>query len=426
MLRAALIHNMGVYRSRLRMLTQISLRSLVLSAVAAGAPVHAQTIARDIVIDHHPPVGEALEKVVDYFTSSHFPSVVIGNGRGGLYLYRSKGGRLQGPWRRSVIAARGGAYERARATSFPGDAYPNVVASIGNKIVWFENPMNDRAAVVRPWRAHVVNPEHGCHDIRLEDLDGDGKVDIICSASISLRAPAFIAFQNDPDHWQVVYDAADVGDGIAVLRVGSDSLPHLVGSDPSGNIFWYENPRARGGSARTSHWNKHFIGPGNVGNSFAAGKLDADKDAVITAANEHEGPGGATDERGLTWYEQPANPAEPWIAHELGASYRDVHEISVGEWDGGIAYVLVAEQEQACEPARPESNPPTHPGTPCRISMFQWIGGAPHESVLADTSTQNQAILPWHGGLLMADANHGAYGASRDVHLRLILPSAAR
>jgi hypothetical protein len=23
----------------------------------------------------------------------------------------------------------------------------------------------------------------------------------------------------------------------------------------------------------------------------------------------------------------------------------------------------------------------------------------------------------------MADANHGAYGASRDVHLRLILPS---
>jgi hypothetical protein len=45
--------------------------------------------------------------------------------------------------------------------------------------------------------------------------------------------------------------------------------------------------------------------------------------------------------------------------------------------------------------------------------------------VLADASTQNQAVLPWRGGLLMADANHGAYGGARDVHLRLILPAVA-
>jgi hypothetical protein len=55
--------------------------------------------------------------------------------------------------------------------------------------------------------------------------------------------------------------------------------------------------------------------------------------------------------------------------------------------------------------------------------MFQWIRGVPKETVLADASTQNQVVLPWRGGLLMADANHGAYGGSRDVHLRLILPS---
>ena len=55
--------------------------------------------------------------------------------------------------------------------------------------------------------------------------------------------------------------------------------------------------------------------------------------------------------------------------------------------------------------------------------MFQWIRGTAKETVLADTSTQNQAVLPWRGGLLMADANHGAYGGARDVHLRLILPA---
>lgn len=33
---------------------------------------------------------------------------------------------------------------------------------------------------------------------------------------------------------------------------------------------------------------KHFIGPGNVGNSFAAGMLFSEKYAVVTVANEHE------------------------------------------------------------------------------------------------------------------------------------------
>jgi hypothetical protein len=397
---------------------------LLVLGVGAGVGARAQTIAQDVVIDAHVPVGEPLEKAIDYFTSLSFPSVVIGNGRGGLYLYRSTTDQIQGPWKRSIIVAKGSAYERARPIKFAGNAYPDLVASIGNQIVLFDNPGNrgNRAAVTRPWPAHIVNPNHGCHDIRIEDLDGDGKADIVCSGAISLRAPEFVAFQNDRYHWQVVEDVADVGDDVAILRIGGDSLPHLVGSDPSGNIFWYENPRARGGNARNPHWSKHFIGPGNVGNSFAAGQILPGKYAVVTAANEHEGPGGGTDDRGITWYEQPGDPQDPWIAHRIGSSYRDVHEINLGHWNGGVPYVVVAEQEQACDPARPESKPPDHPGTPCRITMFQWNGGQTREAVLADTGTQNQVVLPWRGGLLMADANHGAYGASRAIHIRLILP----
>jgi hypothetical protein len=408
-------------------LLYVFMAAVPLLCVGMGSMARAQSIAKDVVIDSHLPLGEPLEKAIDYFTSTTFPSVVVGNGRGGLYLYQSPSGQLQGPWKRSVIVAHGSAYERARPLKFAGDPYPDIVASIGNKIVWFDNPMNHgkSAAVGRPWPSHIVNPDHGCHDIRLEDLDGDGKLDIVCSGAISLRAPEFVAFQNDRFHWQIVYDVADVGDAIAVLRVGSDSLPHLVGAGPTGNIFWYENPRARGGDARTAHWTKHYIGPGNVGNSFAAGKLGADQYVVITAANEHEGPGGATDDRGITLFEQPADPQDPWIAHPLAPSYRDVHEITLGDWNDGVPYILVAEQEQACDPARPENNLPTHPGTPCRISMFQWIRGTPKETVLADASTQNQAVMPWRGGLLMADANHGAYGGARDVHLRLILPAVA-
>ena len=407
---------MNVFRSTAAVAIVVAL------TVAIDSTAGAQTIAQDVVIDNQVPVGEPLEKAIDYFTATDFPSVIVGNGRGGVYLYRSTAGELTGPWVRSTIAAKGSAYERSRPIKFPNDRYPNLVASISNQIVLYENPKNHRGDVTRPWPAHVVNPNHGCHDIRLEDLDGDGKVDIVCSGAISLRAPQFVAFQQDRNHWQVVYDVADVGDDIAILRIGSDDMPHLVGADPTGNIFWYENPRSRGGSARTPHWAKHFIGPGNIGNSFAAGPLPSGKYAIVTAANEHEGKGGSTDDRGITWYEQPADPQDPWIAHGVATSYRDIHEINLGSWNGGVPYFLVAEQEQACDPARPESNPPDHPGTPCRIAMFQWKDGALEENVLADTGTQNQVLLPWRGGLLMADANHGAYGGSRAVHVRLILP----
>ena len=401
----------------------IVVSTVLISVLSPAAP--AQTIAQDVIIDNRVPVGEPLEKAIDYFTATDFPSVIVGNGRGGVYLYRSTSGELKGPWLRSTIAAKGSAYERSRSIKFPSDRYPDLVASISNQIVLFENPKNRGADVTRPWRSHVVNPDHGCHDIRLEDLDGDGKLDIVCSGAISLRAPSFVAFQQDRNHWQVVYDIADVGDDIAILRIGSDPAPHLVGADPTGNVFWYENPRSRGGNPRASHWVKHFIGPGNVGNSFAAGPLQSGKYAVVTAANEHEGPGGVTDDRGITWYEQPDDPQDPWIAHAVTTSYRDIHEINLGSWNGGTPYFLVAEQEQACNPARPEGNPPDHPGTPCRIAMFQWKDGVPKEEVLADTGTQNQVLLPWRGGLLMADANHGAYGGSRAVHLRLILPAAS-
>jgi hypothetical protein len=54
--------------------------------------------------------------------------------------------------------------------------------------------------------------------------------------------------------------------------------------------------------------------------------------------------------------------------------------------------------------------------------MFQWIDGAPKKAVLAWTGTHNQALLPWRGGLLMADSNHGVYGSSKAIHVRVITP----
>ncbi len=107
---------------------------------------------------------------------------------------------------------------------------------------------------------------------------------------------------------RIVYSVAGVSEGVAIVKVGTDPIPHLVGSDRTGNIFWFENPRTKGGDPRTPNWAPHYVGPGNVGNSFAAGRVGK-RTVVVTASNEHEGPGGKPDDRGITWYEPTQIPS---------------------------------------------------------------------------------------------------------------------
>lgn len=115
---------------------------LACTGVCATSGVSAQSIAQDVIIDEHFPTGEPLEKAIDYFDGGPLPSVVVGNGRGGVYLYRSTTETFKGPWKRSIINAGGSAYERARPLRFKGERYPGLIASLSNQIVWLQNPKN--------------------------------------------------------------------------------------------------------------------------------------------------------------------------------------------------------------------------------------------------------------------------------------------
>ena len=97
-----------------RLIPVCSIGSVLLFGGSAATVALGQTISMDIVIDHHVPPGEPLEKAVDYFTSRDLPER-----RRRQWARRSvpvsvQERQLQGPWKRSVITAHGGAYERAR------------------------------------------------------------------------------------------------------------------------------------------------------------------------------------------------------------------------------------------------------------------------------------------------------------------------
>jgi hypothetical protein len=409
---------------------------LTLTAALAGLarPAYSQAITQDVIVAPASQVrqlGAPLEKVIGYFTSTTVPSIVVGfaGTPGGLYLYTSTSGSIDGPWQQTVIANSGDAYERAVAFTYPGDVYPGVVASIqpagssNHQIIWYQNPKNRGLdPTADPWSVQVINPNSGCHDIRLADIDGDGKLDVVCSGSTVMHTGSFVAFQDDRNKWQVVGDVARLGDGVdAITTLGEDS--NLVGASAiDGNVYWYQNPCTRipfrqstpCSASRSAGWKGQRMNSASIGdasgNSFTTIAING-VDGVITASNEEENPVG------VAWYYPGTNPSDPWNILDLDHKYRDVHEINTGIWNDGTPYVIVAEQEQACPP-----NPNPHHTTPCRIAMFQYAEGEWKQTVLSKTSTHNQSVMPWRGGLLMLDANHGVYGADQAIHVRVIQP----
>ncbi len=298
----------------------------------------------------------SLEKVVDYFTSTTNPSVVNANngGSGGIYLYVNDGS-LTGTWTRHQIGY-GYCYEQAAAFKYPGDKYPGIIASCDNRLVWFENPANSGGDPFSIWPTSVIYGNSGCHEFTLADVDGDGKLDVVCSSAVSLGdMQNFILYQNDRNSWSYV----------AGVSIGSGTLPN-------------------------------------------------GQDYVVIASNE-----GAWSD-GLSFITQKSDPTQPWNATTIDSSYRAVHHLSVGTFDGS-PYVLAAEQEQACIAG---INDAYHADIPCRVEIFKYKSGTFEPLVLLTTQgTHNQSVIPYHGGLLIVGANHGIYGGYPALQGWIVSPS---
>jgi hypothetical protein len=398
------------------------LPALAFAAALAPALAFGQTV-QNFIIDPSPPAAP-LEKAVDYFTSTTIPSVVLGSstaagGPGGFYLYQSSGD-LPGPWTKSTIDPSGDAYERARPFLFPGDTYPGVIVSRDGQLVWYANPLNWGGDPTQPWFMIVINPDAGCHDLRIVDLDGDGKQDILCSALFLAGTQSFIAYQNDWNSWQIVNDpfkdgsGAGIGDSVALASIAGSARTNVVGATTSG-VYWFQNP-----GNRTGAWVPHLVGNGGSNDAVSGTAIGTiayggSSDAIIAGAGE-EFLGLWTP--GLVAFFAGSNPQASWTAKSLDSTYRAIHEISSATLAGSPLFI-VAEQEQATLPCN-SAGYNEHPSVSgCRVELFEYQGGAfTPVTELSNLGTHNQSFVMYNGGLAVVGANHNEYGAT-DPALRL-------
>jgi hypothetical protein len=372
---------------------------------------------RNFTIDPDPSKGGArgdvLEKTVDYFTDpAHTnPSVIVGygtypSGSGGLWLYTNDGSAT-GQWTSTSILSSGNCYERSRAITFPGQTYPNLVASCNDKVILFLNPGNAGGnPVADAWPQQVLDGTQGAHQIRIADIDGDGKQDIVLSASAILGvSPNFILYQNSPTSWTringpLVNGSGSLQDDVDVITVNGATSIVGPAADGSG-VYWFSYPGSRSGA-----WPTHLLAAAGTnsmkGVAVSGGTLNG-KSYVILAANEdYPNPWPS----GLVYYAQPSDPTQLWVQTSVDSTYRAVHEISSGSFGAG-PYFIAAEEEQACVSGQPDY----HASVGCRVTLFQFAGNVPQQTQLDPQlrGTQNQSVIPWQGGILVVGANHQVY-----------------
>ncbi len=378
-------------------------------------------------------LGARAEKVVDFFTSTTTPSVVLGlNGtQGGLWFYQSTGG-LNG-WGTNpttITKTYGTYYERAKSIRFAGRTWPDLVVSApapngsttGSTLL-FLNPLNPggNGNPSGVWQQITINAKSGCHDIKLADIDGDGLLDVICTGGAFLPgSEPFVAYQTaNLSVWTVVPSTVtniNVGDGVAVYTY--NGINNLIGCNGSSTYLW-ENPRNFGGNPKTQTWPVSVIGPGANGN--ALGNLPGNMG--VTVADSEEGTTAPPWTYGLVQFSPPSGNifTTPWILTEIDSTVRTAHEINGGTlpWNGQ-PYVVFAEQEQRSAHCNSNGYFSAPDNGACRVGYYTYSNGAWGKSavIVSTLGTQNQSVINYNGGLLIAGANFGTAGAY-DLALQL-------
>jgi hypothetical protein len=378
-------------------------------------------------------LGARAEKVVDFFTSTTTPSVVLGmNGSSGsLWLYQSTGGlNSWGQNPTAISYTLGPYYERAKSIRLPGRSWPDLVVSApgvngstAGSTILFLNPLNPggNGNPFEVWQQVYINSKGGCHDIKLADINGDGLVDVICTGAAFLPgSQPFIAYQTaNINTWNVVDSSVTqikVGDGVAIWT--HNGINNVIGSHGS-STYIYENPLNFGGNPTTQVWPGFPIGPGADGN--ALGNLPNNMGVIV--ADSEEGTGEPPWTYGLVQFAPPASNvfSSAWNLIEIDDTVRTAHEIIGGSlpWNSEV-FVSFAEQEQRSAHCNNEGLFSAPDIGACRVGYYTYSNGAWSASpvIFSTYGTQNQSLIDYNGALLVAGANFGTAGAL-DTSLQL-------
>ncbi len=247
----------------------------------------------------------------------------VGEQGGAIYWYKR---HTPEQWTRHLLGERSPSDVGGAALDVDGDGWIDFVAGGA----WYRNSRRPD----QPFERIVFDPDLAAvHDLRLADIDGDGRPEVI-----TLSDRTHLRWYKIPPDPAAPWLRHDVGPGVhAGLAIGDldgDGDLDIVRTD-----VWFENVRGDG-----TEWVEHYIGPNTppppdfqpyfAFNATSCTVCDMDRDGfndIVYADNEI--PGGA-----IWWMENVEGTGLRWVRHEVpnGDPVRRgaYHGLYVGDLDG--------------------------------------------------------------------------------------------
>ena len=193
----------------------------------------------------------------------------------------------------------------------------------GKAAMWHENPKNNKGY----WQSHLVFPSVGNESPGFVDVDGDGRMDLLCNDSdnkemVWVRAPVS---KNDTSWTPFVFSTDSVRGthkfthGLGFGDVNMDSRADVLIKDG-----WWEAPV----NPQQPNWQFHAADFGDDCSQMYSMDLDGDGDQDVISASAHK--------YGIWWHEQVKSGADKvtWIRHEISKEFSQTHGLSLVDING--------------------------------------------------------------------------------------------